>query len=128
MTKYELNKEHLVNILEVASYGSDWLSLTYPKTGTNEALIKEESQCGSDKMADILLGGGTITAVDWDDYDENDKPGKEYSIDLDKMKEGFQKFIEEQPDDYADLCAGRDDYYTCNNLIQCVIFGEVEFG
>ena len=116
MTKYELNKEHLVNILEVASYGSDWLSLTYPKTETNEALIKEESQCGSDKMADILLGGGTITAVDWADYDENDKPGKEYSIDLDKMKEGFQKFIEEQPDDYADLCAGRDDYYTCNNL------------
>ena len=124
MAKYELNKEHLVNILEVAYYGSDWLSLTYPKTETNEALIKEESQCGSDKMADILLGGGTITAVDWADYDENDKPGKEYS----KMKEGFQKFIEEQPDDYADLCAGRDDYYTCNNLIQCVIFGEVEFG
>ena len=86
MTKYELNKEHLVNILEVASYGSDWLSLTYPKTGTNEALIKEESQCGSDKMADILLGGGTITAVDWADYDENDKPGKEYSIDLDKIR------------------------------------------
>ena len=128
MDRYELNKEHLVNILEVASYGSDWLSLTYPKTETNEALIKEESQCGSDKMADILLGGGTITAVDWGDYDENDKPGKEYSIDLDKMKEGFQKFIEEQPDDYADLCAGRDDYYTCNNLIQCVIFGEVVFG
>ena len=128
MDRYELNKEHLVNILEVASYGSDWLSLTYPKTETNEALIKEESQCGSDKMADILLGGGTITAVDWADYDENDKPGKEYSIDLDKMKEGFQKFIEEQPDDYADLCAGRDDYYTCNNLIQCVIFGEVVFG
>ena len=128
MAKYELNKEHLVNILEVASYGSDWLSLTYPKTETNEALIKEESQCGSDKMADILLGGGTITAVDWIDYDEDDKPGKEYSIDLDKMKEGFQKFIEEQPDDYANLCAERDDYYTCNNLIQCVIFGEVVYG
>lgn len=128
MAKYELNKEHLVNILEVAAYGSDWLSLTYPDNEVNNSLIKSESQCNSDMMADILLGGGTITAVDWEDYDENDKPGKEHSINLEKMKEGFQKFIEEQPDDYADLCAGRDDYYTCNNLIQCVIFGEVEYG
>lgn len=127
MKKYELNKEHLVNILEVGAYGSDWLSLSYPKTETNEALIKEESQCGPDKMADILLGGGTIIATDWEDETDNGEPGKKYLINLDKMKVGFQKFIEEMPDDYADLCAGRDDYYTCNNFIQCAIFGEAVY-
>ena len=128
MAKYELNKEHLVDIFEVASYGSDWLSFTYKDNDVNNSLIRQESEDMSSVIADIVLGGGTIVAVDWNDYDDNDKSGKEYDIDFKSMKDGFQKFIEEQPQDYADLINGRDDYYTCNNFMQCVMFGEVIYG
>lgn len=128
MAKYELNKEHLVDIFEVASYGSDWLSFTYKDNDVNNSLIRQESEDMSSVIADIVLGGGTIVAVDWSDYDDNDKPGKEYNIDFKSMKDGFQKFIEEQPQDYADLVNGREDYYTCNNFMQCVMFGEVIYG
>ena len=128
MAKYELNKEHLVDIFEVASYGRDSLSFTYKGSDVNKSLIRQESEDMSSEIADIVLGGGTIVAVDWNDYDDNDKPGKEYDIDFKSMKDGIKKFIEEQPQDYADLINGWDDYYTCNNFMQCVMFGEVIYG
>lgn len=120
--KYELNKENLVDIFSTATYGSDWFEIKRPKKFNN--LVKEDSECREEKWADILLGGGFITAFVYED----DGPHARYEITMEDMEKGFQKFTEECPQDYADLANGNGDYYTSSNLIQVVLFGEVVFG
>lgn len=44
------------------------------------------------------------------------------------MEVGLNKFIEECPQDYADLVSENGDYYIASNLMQCVLFREVIFG
>lgn len=120
--KYKLNKDNLVDIFSTATYGSDWLAIKRPKRF--EHLIKQESDCVEEKWADILLGGGMVTAFIYEDEEEPTR--KEFS--LEDMEVGLKKFIEECPQDYADLANGNGDYYTSSNLIQVVLFGEVVFG
>lgn len=120
--KYELNKDNLVDIFSTATYGSDWLAIKCPKRF--EYLIKQESYCVEEKMADILLGGGMVAAFIYEDEEEPTR--KEFS--LEDMEVGLKKFIEECPQDYVDLVSEDGDYYTASNLMQCVLLGEVVFG
>lgn len=118
----DLNKETLVDIFSTATYGSDWLAIKRPKRFGH--LIKEESDCVEEKLADILLGGGMVAAFI---YEDDEEPTiKEFS--LEDMEVGLKKFIEECPYDYADFITENEDYYTCSNLMQCVLFGEVVYG
>ena len=122
MGTLELTKGTLVNILSVATYNSDWLSIRRPKKYDN--LVKEESECREEKWADILLGGGYIAAYAYEDEEEPTR----YKVTLEMMKKGLDVFQSECPQDYADLITENEDYYTCSNFMQCVIFGEVIFG
>lgn len=120
--KYELNKDNLVDIFSTATYGSDWLAIKCPKRF--EHLIKQESDCVEEKLADILLGGGMVAAFIYEDDEEPTR--KEFS--LEDMEVGLKKFMEECPQDYANLVNEDSDYYTASNLMQCVLFKEVIFG
>lgn len=120
--KKELNKETLVDIFSVATFGSDWLSIRRPKKFDN--LVKEENVCREENWADILLGGGYIAAYAYEDEEEPTR----YKVTFDMMKKGFEVFKDECPQDYADFITGNDDYCTCSNLMQCVLFGEVVYG
>lgn len=119
--KYELNKDNLVDIFSTATYGSDWLEIKRPKA--LNYLVNDESVTREEKWADILLGGGKLTAFVYDD----ENPLR-ITFSLEEMEKGFKKFIEECPQDYADLVNGDSDYYTASNLMQCVLLGEVVFG
>ena len=118
---YKLNKENLVEIFSIATYGSDWLEIKRPKA--LNYLVNDKSVTREEKWADILLGGGKLTAFV---YDYEDPLRINFS--LEEMEKGFKKFIKECPQDYADLVSGDSDYYTASNLMQCVLLGEVVFG
>lgn len=117
----DLNKETLVDIFSTATYGSDWLGIRRPKKF--DSLVKE-SESREEKWADILLGGGYIAAYEYEDEDEPTR----HKVTLDMMKKGFEVFKEKCPYDYADFITENEDYYTCSNLMQCVLFGEVVYG
>lgn len=119
--KYELNKEHLVEIFSIATCGTDWLEIKRPKA--LNYLVNDESVTREEKWADILLGGGKLAAFVYDD----ENPLR-ITFSLEEMEKGFKKFIKECPQDYADLVNGDSDYYTASNLMQCVLLGEVVFG
>ena len=121
-SRKDLNKETLVDIFSTVTYGSDWLEICRPKKF--DSLVKEGSECREEKWADILLGGGYIVAHEYEDEEEPIR----HKITLDMMKKGLEVFKDKWPYDYADFITENEDYCTCSNLMQCVLFGEVVYG
>lgn len=124
----ELTKDLLVNLFSTATYGSEWLNIETLKSEKylddkfdNEYL---ENRCREERWADRLLNGGTIVCLDYYD-DIDDENVARYEIKLEKFKNGLEKAQEIIPRDWADFVNDEDDYYTCNNIMQVIIFGEV---
>lgn len=123
-----IDHEMLVDLLGTATYGSDWLEI---KTLKSERFLDEEVEqsvrdewCSGDKWANRLLKGGHIVCYDYDDDDYT-----RYELTLDDIKQGLEKARDgEAVRDWADFVNENDDYYTCNNLMQVCIFGEVIYG
>jgi hypothetical protein len=127
-----INKEVLVDLLSTATYGCDYLGVLTLKT---EKSIDEkfdsdylENRCCEELWADRLLGGGHIVVVDYEDEDENGVPAK-YTLNLEDFKNGLNKARDKEAvRDWADFVEEEDDYYTCNNLLQVIVFGEIVYG
>ena len=128
----KIDKEFLVDLLSTATYGCDYLDV---KTLIAENTIDDQfsasylaDRCREERWADRLLGGGHIVVFDWEDDDEDGKPTK-YTLSLEDFKKGLIKARDgEAVRDWADFVSEKDDYYTCNNLFQVIIFGEVIYG
>lgn len=124
-----ITHENLVDLLCTATYGSDWLEIATLKS---ERFMDEQVEqsvrdgwCRENKWANRLLKGGHIVCYDYDDYDEFTR----YELTLDDIKKGLEKARDGvAPRDWADFCDENDDYFTCNNLMQVCIFGEVVYG
>lgn len=132
-----LDKELLVDLLTTATFGSDWLEIKTLKSEKNlDANLDEtylQNRCLEEKWADRLLNGGHIICIDWYDFETdengNDKDGVRYELTLEDFKNGLLKAKEKEAmRDWVDFVEENDDYYTCNNLVQVVIFGEVIYG
>lgn len=125
-----IDKEFLVDLLNTATYGSDWLIIKTLKAERNldKDFDKEylESRCVEDRWADRLLAGGHIVCMDY--YAEEGDDDARKVIDLQRIKDGLNKAQEECPRDLADFLEENDDYDTCNNLIQVIMFGELIYG
>lgn len=127
-----INKEVLVALLSTATYGCDYFDILTLKT---EKSIDEkfdahylENRCREELWADRLLGGGHIVVVDYEDEDENGVPTK-YTLNLEDFKVGLNKARDKKAvRDWSDFVEEEDDYYTCNNLLQVVVFGEIVYG
>jgi hypothetical protein len=127
-----INKEVLVDLLSTATYGCDYLGVLTLKA---EKSIDEkfdsdylENRCCEELWADRLLGGGHIVVVDYEDEDENGVPAK-YKLNLEDFKNGLNKARDKEAvRDWADFVEEEDDYYTCNNLLQVIVFGEIVYG
>lgn len=130
-TLKNIDKKFLVNLFSTATYDSDWLTI---KTLQNESHLDAdfdeeylECRCLEEKWADRLLAGGSIICIDEFAIENGDEKTK-WLIDLQQIKDGLYKALEECPHDLADFLTEEDDYYTCNNLMQVIIFGEVIYG
>lgn len=125
-----IDHEMLVDLLCTATYGSNWLDV---KTLKSERFMDEEVEesvidgwCREDKWANRLLKGGHIVCLDY--YDDDAEPAR-YELTLDDIKQGLEKARDgEAVRDWADFVNEKDDYFTCNNLMQVCIFGEVIYG
>ena len=121
-----IDHEMLVDLLCTATYGCDWLEI---KTLKSERFMDEEVEqsvrdgwCREDRWANRLLKGGHIVCID---YEEESR----YELTLDDIKRGLEKARDgEAVRDYADFVNEEDDYFTCNNLMQVCIYGEVIYG
>ena len=127
-----IDKEFLVDLLSTATYGCDYLEVL---TLTAENNIDDKfdaaylaDRCREEKWADRLLGGGHIVVCDYEDTDDNGKATR-YTLSLEDFKTGLVKARDgEAVRDWADFVEEADDYITCNNLFQVIIFGEVVYG
>ena len=125
-----IDHKMLVDLLCTATYGSNWLDV---KTLKSERFMDEEVEqsvrdewCREDKWANRLLKGGHIVCLDY--YDDDAQPAR-YDLTLDDIKRGLEKARDgEAVRDWADFVNENDDYFTCNNLMQVCIFGEVIYG
>lgn len=121
-----IDHEMLVDLLCTATYGCDWLEI---KTLKSERFMDEEVEqsvrdgwCREDRWANRLLKGGHIVCID---YEEESR----YELTLDDIKRGLEKARDgEAVRDYADFVNETEDYFTCNNLMQVCIYGEVIYG
>ena len=129
-----IDKELLVDLLTTATFGSDWLEIKTLKSEKDlDANLDEtylQNRCMEERWADRLLNGGHIICIDWYDYETdengNDIDGVRYKLTLEDFKKGLLKAKEKEAmRDWVDFVEENDDYYTCNNLVQVVIFGEV---
>lgn len=121
-----ITHENLVDLLCTATYGSDWLEI---RTLKSEGFMDEQVEqsvrdgwCIEDKWAYRLLKGGHIVCLDYEDE-------VRYELTLDDIKKGLEKARDgEAICDWENFCEEKDDYLTCNNLLQVCIFGEVIYG
>lgn len=140
----ELTHEYLVNFLSTVFYGSTtFVPVRYDEYKPLENL--GEGDCYEDKMANVLLNGGRIGAIDLEYDDElyvnegvlavvNEDGDAEYRFDLNAVKKGLKKALES--DDYSLRLAvfnmlvddGSFDAADAELLIQMIIFGEVIYG
>lgn len=133
ITVTELNHDDLVNLLSTALYGSNWFAASYDKK-TYESLTETEGDCFEDALADMLLAGHKIKITDYyaegESYSKKcvgfDDENAEYEVTLKDFlktastKSGF-KLVEEVLD-------GNGDYWTGDEFLQRVVFGDVIYG
>lgn len=127
----ELSHEELVTFFSDAIYGNHIFSIS---TNVDEGAVIPTNigeieanfngtYCREDKWADILLNGGTIVVVDSEAMEG-------YPIDLNNVFNGFAKAYEVCPQAMArvETFEGDADLYDSDEVLQCVVFGEVIYG
>ena len=127
-----IDKDFLVDLFSTATYGCDYLMV---KTLKAEAELDNQftaeyldDRCLEEKWADRILNNGHIVVYDLEDEDDEGKPVR-YVVDLEMIKSGLEKARDKEAvRDWADFVDENDDYFTCNNLFQVILFGEIVYG
>lgn len=129
-----ISKETLVDLFSTATYGSNWLEI---KTLKAESCLDNKydeeylnNRCCEERWADRLLNGGHIVCYDYYAAEDNEegKPDR-YVVDLKTLRRRLKKARnKEAVRDWCDFVLENDDYDTCNNLMQVVMFGEIIYG
>lgn len=138
----ELTHEEIVNIFSTASYNNYLLELSYADSMDDLAReVKKkwnethgDTMCYEDKLAAILENGGTIVAVDKEEYEygsyEGEEPNKDKGIHPLTLKKLLDACSTTEGYKYAKtLLVDEDgDFYDAWNIIQIAMFGEVVYG
>lgn len=127
--KFEITSDLLVNLLSTATYGSEWLEV-YSLKSESHLDEGKEFDCKEDRWANRLLLGGRIVCFDYY-YDDEDGNPTRHELTIDNFRQGLLKARNgSAPRDYWDLIEETSalDYYTCSNLMQVILYGEIIYG
>lgn len=126
------SQEAIARIIEVGTYGSEWLYIVINQERTPAEVVEEAHRlhtCSNDRQAHILLHGG---ALDFHDgYEEDDdEEGRPHitQITLKEWQNGIDLMQKKAKRSLAHLMAEVEDYYDANNAMQVVMFGEETYG
>ena len=117
--KIVTDREWLTNWLSDAFYGSPWFEVKTAYIPLSRVPAKL-SPCREDRWAEALLNGGYIIVYD-------PEAEEEHRIDLKAILKGFEKFIFDCPEQYANMMIGNYDFLDADCLLQIVVFGEVTY-
>lgn len=121
-----LEKEGLSNLLSVALYGNGWASCDVDDAN-RELVAGQKFDCWEDKLAGILLAGGSIIIDDV--YAEDDgEDDFRHIITLSDIENGLELMRDEYPNHWADLAEENDDAITGDVFLQLTVFGELIYG
>jgi hypothetical protein len=81
----------------------------------------KETPAPSQFLWAALLAGQTINLYDQEDHSD-------WTLNLEKLKTGTEKFTMEQVDHYADAVSDRMDAETADAWFQICVLGEIIFG
>ena len=129
----KIDREFLSDFFSVATYGCSWLAVRTLKSESElDQKFSEdylERRCLEDKWADRLLSGGHVVFYDLYEIEDGNEEEARHVITLEDVVKGLEKARDgEDPRDFADFINEDDDYYTGNNLLQIILFGEVVYG
>ena len=129
----KIDREFLSDLFSVATYGCSWLAVRTLKSESElDQKFSEdylERRCIEDKWADRLLSGGHVVFYDLYEIEDGNEEEARHVITLEDVVKGLEKARDgEDPRDFADFINEDDDYYTGNNLLQIILFGEVVYG
>lgn len=126
------SQEAIARIIEVGTYGSEWLYIATTTEQTPTEVLKEarrQYSYVSDIKAYVLLHGGRLNFHDGYEEDD-DEEGRPHiiPITLKEWQKGIDLMQKEAKRSLAHLMAEVDDYYDANNALQVVMFGEEKYG
>lgn len=126
------SQEAIARILEVGTYGSEWLYIEINQENTPAKVLEDAHRLhrlSNERQAYILLHGGALNFHDGYEEDD-DEEGRPHitTITLKEWQKGIDLMQKEANRSMAHLIAEVDDYYDANNALQVVMFGEETYG
>ena len=138
----DINFEDLVDLFSTALYGSQKFGAYYNKSDYEKCTDKKDGDCYEDKLARILLNGGTVVVFDlYAEMDEDfygDLPHKwnekhevmDYTVSIKDIEVGIQKAIDnggwsaECARDLVNHEDGNLVLQEAEEVMQWILFGE----
>ena len=131
---FTTDREHLTDLLSVATYGNEWPDIKAYKSDADAGLF-EDCECYEDKLAVALLNGKGVVVYDLfdDDAEEFDGEGKfpesaKHPITIADVQKGLELMRDKYPRHYADLMEENDDIITGDIWLQLAVFGKLIYG
>lgn len=135
--------EDLVNLFSSALYGNPYMGASYSQEFYGQHCTVNENDCYEDKIAKILLSGGTIEVEDYEAEDADEHYGTleakyngecmSYKVSLNDIANGIANALDFGG--YESRCAkdliyqpGDFDLEEGYSLLQFIVFGEIIYG
>lgn len=138
----EITQGELVDLLCTATYGSEWLSISYRTLDYKDTPLESENDCREDIWAKVLLAGKNVIVKDYysegeaygdltHEYDEEEEAMR-YMVNINDIKNGIARMLDSGDEAIVGYVRawqdGSEDIYDAENIIQYCVFGEIIYG
>ena len=121
---FTTDRDHLSNLLSVATYGNEWPAVRTFKSDAENGLFGD-CDCREDKWAEALLHGKGI--VVYDGYEDDEEKARHH-LTIADVEDGLKLMRDRYPRHFADLMEEDDDLITGDVWLQLATFGELIYG
>ena len=114
--------DFICNILCTAFYDSSWFAFGVHQD-TDKQIYEDAKtcyECREDIWTYVLMHNGYIIIEDIEEEED-------YKLSLKDLIKGFKTLMLNYPQHYANIMTKNADYYDCDAVIQCAIFGEIVY-